>query len=148
MKTLLVTLIAGIFTFSPVQTPNNSVKLNSEINSKHNDPAGDWDAILKAILNKDVKGLAKFAGNEDVDSEAIIKDAAAHSYVHKVFKSYEFKDLIKEKVNGVEYLMCKAYTVTTDANDEKTTRIFQLYMSEKDGHLTVEFYVNLNEANK
>lgn len=142
MKTLLVTLIAGIFTFSPVETPNNTIETVSEIKAKKNDHAKEWATIQTSILNNDAKSLGAFAGSDKLDSQALIKDAAAHSFVTDALKSMKFADLMSMKLaDGTTYVLFEARKVI-DKKDSKKDQVFKLHMSisEDGGQLTIDFY--------
>lgn len=142
MKKLFFALLAGTMILTTSVSSYNDA--NYSYNSKHgkHDAEKDWKTIKKALLDKDSKTLGGFASNDAVDSDAIVKDAATHSFIHEVLKTYEYKHLIKEEIEGVSYLVFEAHMAIAD-NNGAVARVFKLYMSEKDGHLQIDFYVNV-----
>jgi hypothetical protein len=143
MKKTLIIMLAIAFTSMSTfaENINNGDVVKTSI--KKSTAAEDWNTIKKALLESDAKTLGGFAGSDVVDSEALVKDASALSYVHQVLKSYDYKHLIKEELSGLNYLVFEAHTTTTDDKDNITAHVFKLYMTETDGKLMISFYVNV-----
>lgn len=143
MKSILVATLIALCSFNS----NNIVyEVNSsslEILHGHEQTKKDWNSIKQAILAKDVKSLGGFASNDAVDTDALIKDAAAHSFIHDVLKTYDFEHLKKEEIEGQKFLVFEAHMAQSDG-ETSSARVFKIYLSENDGHLLIDFYVNVS----
>lgn len=139
-------IIAALISFCTIQMnqylPNevNPVEYNFH---GQDQKEKDWKTIKKAILEKDVKKLAGFASNDALDAQALINDAAAHSFIHDVLKTYDFEHLKKEEIEGQKFLVFEAHMAQSDG-ESASARVYKIYLSENDGHLLIDFYVNVS----
>lgn len=110
-----------------------------EIENSKDQYAKDWEAIKKAIKEKDIPGVGKFAGSDAVDAELLINLASDH-HIYQVLESYEFQDLKVEKENGNTYHVMYAYS---QQNDEPKKEL-SIYMSKGEEHLVIEYFISKN----
>ena len=111
-------------------------KETKEIASDDAQYVKDWEAIKKAIIDKDIPGLGKFAGNDEVDSESLMT-YANESHILQVLESYEFKHLKVEEQNGVTYHVFYGYV---QLGDDEPKKELSIYMIKGKTNLTIDYF--------
>lgn len=111
---------------------------------KKNSPEKDWKTIKKAILKSDLETVREYAGNDVVNVDSLVQEAASMSYIHDVLKSYKYENLKRENVSGIDYLSFEAYSKVSHSDNSVTVHIFKLYLIEIENELKIAFYVNVN----
>ncbi len=100
----------------------------------------DWEIFKTAVLTKDIKGVAAFAGSDEIDSEALLQSLSDPDILKKL-ESTTYSELTSETQGEFIYLVFSAEISGSDGDGNEYESGIYLYFSQGETSLILDYYL-------